>query len=103
MQESDTASSGEGRRGSPVEGSAAPSAGGDKQLTLLSGRPANALAGVLMAFVALQMLGVALIPVVTPYLQDRFAVSDAQIGLLAATFTLAVALVAIPMGLASPR
>ncbi|HTX71108.1 MAG TPA: hypothetical protein VMH50_18420 [Thermoleophilia bacterium] len=69
----------------------------------MTGRPANAFAGVLMAFVALQMLGVALIPVVTPYLQDRFTVSDAQIGLLAATFTLAVALVAIPMGLASPR
>ena len=62
------------------------------------GRSASAFAGVLMAFAALQMLGVALIPVVTPYLQDRFAVDDAQIGLLTATFTLGVALVAIPMG-----
>ncbi len=40
----------------------------------------NAFTGVLMAFVALQMLDVALIPVVTPYLQDRFFISDAQGG-----------------------
>lgn len=69
----------------------------------LTGRPATAFSGVLTAFVALQMLGVALIPVVAPYLQDRFAIDDAQVGLLASAFTLAVALAAIPMGLASSR
>ena len=96
-------SSGDGLRGSPVEGTVAPSAGGETRLKQLTGGSVNAFAGVLMAFVALQMLGVALIPVVTPYLRDRFSVSDAQVGLLAATFTLAVALAAIPMGLASSR
>lgn len=69
----------------------------------LSGRPAAAFAGVLTAFVALQMLGVVLVPVVAPSLQSRFAIDDAQVGLLASAFTLAVALVAIPMGMASSR
>jgi hypothetical protein len=50
---------------------------------------------VLLGFVALQTLGVALIPVVAPYLQERLAINDAQIGLLISAFTLAVALAAM--------
>lgn len=69
----------------------------------LAGRGAGAFSAVLLAYVALQTAGVAIIPVVTPFLQDRFTLSDAQIGLLTSAFALAVALVAIPMGLASAR
>ena len=69
----------------------------------LAGRGAGAFSAVLLAYVALQTGGVAIIPVVTPFLQSRFTLSDAQIGLLTSAFALAVALVAIPMGLASAR
>ena len=69
----------------------------------LEGRPADALAAVLMAFVAMQTVGVVMIPVVTPFLQERFSVSDAQIGLLTSAFALAVALASIPMGLSTAR
>lgn len=103
MPDLETGPSGEGLRGSPAEGTVAPSAGGETRLKQLAGGPVNAFAGVLMAFVALQMLGITMIPVLTPYLQDRFAIDDAQIGLLTAAFTLAVSLAAIPMGLASSR
>ncbi len=56
-----------------------------------------------MAFVALQTVGIALIPVVTPFLKDHYQLSDAQIGLLTSAFALAVALTSIPMGLATAR
>ena len=56
-----------------------------------------------MAFVAMQTVGVVMIPVVTPFLQERFSVSDAQVGLLTSAFALAVALTSIPMGLATAR
>jgi len=69
----------------------------------LAGSSAGVFSAVLLAYVALQTAGVAIIPVVTPFLQDRFTLSDAQIGLLTSAFALAVALVAIPMGLASSR
>ena len=69
----------------------------------LSGRTADAFAAVLLAFVALQTVGIVMMPVVVPFLQDRFTLSDAQVGLLTSAFALAVALVAIPMGLASSR
>jgi predicted MFS family arabinose efflux permease len=69
----------------------------------LSGRTADAFAAVLLAFVALQTVGVVMMPVVVPFLQDRLTLSDAQVGLLTSAFALAVALVAIPMGLASSR
>ena len=69
----------------------------------LSGRTADAFSAVLMAFVALQTAGVVMMPVLVPFLQDRCPMSDAQVGLLTSAFALAVALVAIPMGLASSR
>ena len=69
----------------------------------LSGRTADAFSAVLMAFVALQTAGVVMMPVLVPFLQDRYPMSDAQVGLLTSAFALAVALVAIPMGLASSR
>ena len=56
-----------------------------------------------MAFVALQMVGLAVIPVITPTLQAQFAFDDAHIGLLTSAFALAVSVTAIPMGLAAGR
>ena len=69
----------------------------------LGGGRADAFAAVLMAFVALQTVGIALIPVVTPFLKDHYHLGDAQIGLLTSAFALAVAAASIPMGLATAR
>lgn len=69
----------------------------------LSGGRARVFAALLMALVALQNASVALIPVVAPSLQQRFAFSDAEIGLLTSVFALAIGLSAIPMGLATAR
>jgi predicted MFS family arabinose efflux permease len=79
--------------------------GGDKGADEpnLGGRRADAFSAVLMSFVALQTVGVVLIPVVAPQLQDRFGMSEAQIGLLTSAFALAVAVTAIPLGLATAR
>jgi predicted MFS family arabinose efflux permease len=77
--------------------------GGQSQDPHLSGRTVDAFSAVLLAFVALQTVGVVMMPVVVPYLQQRFPMNDAQVGLLTSAFALAVALVAIPMGLASSR
>jgi predicted MFS family arabinose efflux permease len=71
--------------------------------SLLSGGRADAFSAVLLAFVSLQTVGIALIPVVTPFLQDHYHLRDAQIGLLTSAFALAVALTSIPMGLATAR
>jgi predicted MFS family arabinose efflux permease len=70
---------------------------------LLSGGRADAFSAVLLAFVALQTVGITLIPVVTPFLKDNYHLSDAQIGLLTSAFAVAVAVTAIPMGLATAR
>lgn len=69
----------------------------------LRGGPADAVAAVLMACVAMQTVGVTVVAVCTPLLQDRFALDAAQVGLLTSAFALAVALTAIPMGLATAR
>ena len=82
----------------PAAGDAGPGA----QAQLGGGR-ADAFAAVLMAFVALQTVGIALIPVVTPFLKDHYHLGDAQIGLLTSAFALAVAAASIPMGLATAR
>lgn len=69
----------------------------------LEGGGADRMAAVLMAFVALQTVGVTVIAVCTPLLQERFAFSAAQIGLLTSAFALAVGLSSIPMGLGTAR
>jgi predicted MFS family arabinose efflux permease len=69
----------------------------------LSGGRARAFAALFMGLVALSNVGLALVPVVAPALQDRFAFSDAQVGLLNSIFALAVGLAAIPTGLITAR
>ena len=61
------------------------------------------MAAVLMAFVALQTVGVTVIAVSAPVLQERFGFSAAQVGLLTSMFALAVGLTAIPMGLGTAK
>lgn len=69
----------------------------------LEGRTADAFAAVLLTFVALQTIGTVMLPVVAPFLVQRFGLSDAQVGFLTSGFALAVGLGAIPQGLASSR
>ena len=84
----------------PLEEEAAPAPAGEVQL---QGGRADRVAAVLMAFVALQTVGVTVIAVCTPILQERFGLSAAQIGLLTSMFALAVAITAIPMGLGTAK
>ncbi len=78
---------------------AAPQLGG---LELQGGR-ADTVAAVLMGYVALQTVGVTVVAVSAPVLQERFGFSAAQVGLLTSMFALAVGLTAIPMGLGTAR
>lgn len=80
--------------------SAPAEAGGEAHL---DGRTADTFAAVLLAFVALQTIGTVMLPVVAPFLQDHYALSDAQVGLLTSAFALAIGVGAIPMGLGSSR
>jgi predicted MFS family arabinose efflux permease len=81
-------------------------AGGDANsmaLASVSARRADALALTLMSFLALNAVSLSLVPIVAPQLQDSFALSASQIGLLTSAYSLAVSLVAIPAGLAAQR
>lgn len=78
---------------------AAPHPGGVQ----LEGGRADGMAAVLLAFVALQTVGVTVVAVCAPILQQRFDFSAAQIGLLTSAFALAVGITAIPMGLGTAR
>jgi NNP family nitrate/nitrite transporter-like MFS transporter len=69
----------------------------------VSARRADALALALMAFLSLNAVSLSLVPIVAPQLQDTFALSASQIGLLTSAYALAVSLTAIPMGLAAQR
>ena len=84
----------------PLEEEAAAVPAGEVQL---QGGRADGVAAVLMAFVALQTVGVTVVAVCTPVLQERFGFSAAQIGLLTSAFALAVAVTAIPMGLGTAK
>jgi predicted MFS family arabinose efflux permease len=69
----------------------------------LQGGGADGMAAVLMAFVALQTVGVTVVAVCTPLLQERFGFSGAEIGLLTSAFALAVGIASIPMGLGTAK
>jgi DHA1 family inner membrane transport protein len=56
-----------------------------------------------MSFLALNAVSLSLVPIVAPQLQDTFALSASQIGLLTSAYSLAVSLTAIPTGLAAQR
>ncbi len=84
----------------PLEEEAADVPAGEVQL---HGGRADGVAAVLMSFVALQTVGVTVVAVCAPVLQERFGFSAAQIGLLTSAFALAVGLTAIPMGLGTAR
>jgi predicted MFS family arabinose efflux permease len=84
----------------PLEAAATTVRPGEVQL---QGGRADGVAGVLMGFVALQTVGVTVVAVCTPVLQERFGLSAAQIGFLTSAFALAVAITAIPMGLGTAR
>jgi MFS family permease len=72
-------------------------------LASVSARRADALALTLMSFLALNAVSLSLVPIVAQQLQDRFALSASQIGLLTSAYSLAVSLIAIPAGLAAQR
>lgn len=61
------------------------------------------LAFSLMAFFALSALMLALMPVVTPALQERFGLTASDLGLLTSGYLLAYALVEFPAGMAAGR
>jgi nitrate/nitrite transporter NarK len=52
---------------------------------------------------AVNSVAIALMPIVTNELQDRFAFTSSQIGLLTSIYMVAFALAAIPMGLVAAR
>jgi MFS family permease len=66
-------------------------------------RHADLLALSLMLFMAVNSVAIALIPVVGKGLQDSFAFSSSQIGLLSSAFMLMFAVGGIPMGMVAAR
>ena len=80
-----------------------PSAAAGVGFASVSERRADALALTLMSFLSLNAVSLSLVPIVAQQLQDRFALSTAQIGLLTSAYSLAVSLIAIPAGLAAQR
>jgi predicted MFS family arabinose efflux permease len=56
-----------------------------------------------MLFMAVNSFALSLLPVVTNELQDRFALSSSQIGLLTSVYMVAFALGGLPMGLVAAR
>lgn len=77
--------------------------GAGVRLASVSDRRADALALTLMSFLALNAVSLSLVPIVAQQLQDQFAFSASQIGLLTSAYSLAVSLIAIPAGLAAQR
>lgn len=69
----------------------------------LEGRAADLLALTLMFFFVMSALTLSLLPVVTPELQDRFALSASQIGLLTSVFMFCYGGIGIPAGVAAAR
>jgi MFS family permease len=72
-------------------------------LVIENRRGADALSLSLMLFMAVNSVAIALMPIVTNELQDRFAFTSSQIGLLTSIYMVAFALAALPMGLVAAR
>ncbi len=66
-------------------------------------RGADALSLSLMLFMAVNSVAISLMPIVTNELQDRFAFTSSQIGLLTSIYMVAFAVAALPMGLVAAR
>ncbi len=69
----------------------------------LEGRAADLLALSLMFFFVMSAVTLSLLPVVTPELQSRFALSASQIGLLTSVFLFCYGGIGIPAGVAAAR
>jgi predicted MFS family arabinose efflux permease len=79
------------------------SASPTQSLVIETRRGADALSLSLMLFMAVNSVAISLMPVVTNELQNRFAFTSSQIGLLTSTYMVAFALGALPMGLVAAR
>lgn len=74
-----------------------------KALVIEDRRRADLFSLSLMLFMAVNSMAIALMPVVSTQLQDRFAFSSSQIGLLSSMFMLMFAAGGIPMGVVAAR